>query len=429
MEKTEKQKKEKQKTETGYLYGSPDAAEITAQQPFAYWLDRVEKLGNAGKEKLVLLFGSPREVYCAKKSSLEAVLTQKQLADILDAKKEDVYREYEKLWEKGILFYPCYHEQYPKRLLSIPDRPFGIYVKGTLPKDAEKSAAIIGARGCSAYGRYVAEQFADGLASCGIQIISGMAKGIDSIAQSAALRAGGSTFAVLGCGVDICYPKSHELLYTNICETGGVLSIYPPGTAPLPRRFPPRNRIISGLSDVVLVIEARNKSGTLITVDMALEQGKEVYAVPGRVTDRLSDGCNALLLQGAGAALSPSQLMRELAESVWSRCAGGDREKSVTVSEEKGTGERPAVGRKAGERPAFGRMADQAAAGLSEQEKELLSLLDLCPISLDQIRIMMQTKELLCNLSLPQTMELLVNLIIAGLVQNEGGYYELKKPT
>lgn len=384
---------------TDFLCGSQAAA----QQPFAYWLDRVETLGNAGKERLVALFGTPEEVYGAKNSSLETVLTPKQLAGILLAKKEDVHGRYDALWEKGILFYPYYHKQYPKRLLSIPDRPFGIYVKGELPKDTQKSVAIIGARGCSAYGRYVTEQFADGFAACGIQIISGMARGIDGIAQSAALRAGGHTYAVLGCGVDICYPQSHRQLYTNICETGGVLSIYPPGTAPIPRRFPPRNRIISGLSDAVLVIEARHKSGTLITVDMALEQGREVYVVPGRITDRLSDGCNRLLLQGAGAALSPSQLMQELTETVW----GGRKTEGNGVK----------------------RTAEQIkTAGLSEQEQELLSLLDMYPVSLDQIRIMMQTKELLCKLTLPQTMELLVKLTIAGLVQKEGGYYELKKP-
>lgn len=139
-----------------------------------------------------------------------------------------------------------------------------------------------------------------------------MARGIDSISQEAALQAGGRTYAVLGCGVDICYPKSSRRLYEQILEQGGILSTFPPGTEPIKRLFPERNRIVSGLADVILVVEARQKSGTFITVDMALEQGREVYAIPGRLTDRLSDGCNLLLQQGALIAVSPKDLLQHL---------------------------------------------------------------------------------------------------------------------
>lgn len=394
------------------LYGNPGEKEIEDQQPYAFWLHRVEKLGNAGMERLLKQFGTPRELYCAKKNSLEKVLEEKQLIDILQTRTGDIYQEYDAMLEKGISFYPFYHEAYPKHLLEIPDRPFGIYVKGRLPRDHQRSVAIIGARNCSEYGRYVAEQFAGEFAAEGINIISGMARGIDGIAQKAALERGGKTYAVLGCGSDICYPPSHESLYQEICEKGGILSIYPPGTIPLPRRFPPRNRIISGLSDAVVVIEARQKSGTLITVDMALEQGREVYVVPGRITDRLSDGCNELLRQGAGIALSPARVLRELSETVWSGIGKGREEKESTG--EEGSKEK---WKETG-----------STKGMSEQEKALLYLLDLYPVSIDQIRIMMQTNKILSPLTLPQTMELLVKLTIEGFVKNTGGYYGLAKP-
>ena len=153
------------------------------------------------------------------------------------------------------------------------------------------------------------------MASRGITIISGMARGIDGIAQTAALDAGGRSYAVLGCGVDICYPEENRSLYDRLLQQGGILSEYPPGTPPEARLFPLRNRIISGLADAVLVIEARKKSGTLITVDMALEQGRDVFALPGRVSDSLSDGCNRLIRQGAAPATCPEDLLEYFFET------------------------------------------------------------------------------------------------------------------
>lgn len=385
---------------------------IERQQVFGFWLHtaKIEGLGNAGKEKLVSRFGTPEAVFGTTKEDLKDVLGREQAESLLAARKQDVFKAYREMTEQGICFYPFYHPMYPKRLYRIPDRPFGIYVKGKLPGEQKRCIAIIGARDCSEYGRYAAEQFAAALAKNGVAIISGMARGIDGIAQQSALKAGGDSFAVLGCSAEICYPSSHAKLYESLCMQGGILSEYPPGTKPLPGRFPPRNRIISGLSDAVLVIEARKKSGTLITVDMALEQGKEVYVVPGRITDRLSDGCNGLIKQGASVALSARQLIEELSETVWSgENAGNDRE---MYTEAKGA--------------ADGVLHD--GKGLSKEEQELLSLLDFYPVSLDQIRIMMQTKETLCGLTLPRTMEMLVMLVLKGFVKNEGGYYALCAP-
>lgn len=214
--------------------------------------------------------------------------------------------------EAGIRMVERGERDYPARLLEIPDPPERLYVLGKLPEEKVPSVAIIGARECSEYGNYVAARLGECMGRNGIQVISGMARGIDGIGQTAALDAGGSSFAVLGSGVDVCYPARNRRLYERLRERGGVLSEYPPGTPALSRNFPPRNRIVSGLADAVVVVEAREKSGTLITVDMALEQGKEVYAVPGRVTDALSSGCNRLVKLGAAMLLDPEELAEEL---------------------------------------------------------------------------------------------------------------------
>lgn len=202
--------------------------------------------------------------------------------------------------------------EYPKTLMHIRNAPKKLYVRGRLPSERLPTVAIIGARGCSIYGREMAQWFGRELALAGVQIVSGMARGVDGIAQMAALQAGGRSYGVLGCGTDICYPKENRKLYELLVEQGGILSEHPSGTQPLPSHFPSRNRIISALSDCVLVIEAKERSGTLITADFALEQGKEVYALPGRLTDALSGGCNRLLWQGAGLALSPDCILELL---------------------------------------------------------------------------------------------------------------------
>lgn len=202
--------------------------------------------------------------------------------------------------------------EYPRRLLEIPQAPKQLYVRGKLPEEGVPSVAVIGARDCSYYGQEVAKRLGRLFGENGIQVISGMARGIDGIGQQAALQAGGSSFAVLGCGADICYPRQNQDLYDRLCKQGGVISEYEWGTPPRAGYFPPRNRIVSGLADAVIVVEARKKSGTLITVDMALEQGKEVYAVPGRLVDDLSSGCNYLIKNGAGILLDMEEFMEEL---------------------------------------------------------------------------------------------------------------------
>lgn len=201
---------------------------------------------------------------------------------------------------------------YPEKLKTHKGMPKRLWVMGHMPNPDRPAVAIVGARRSSAYGNEVARMFASELAGAGVQIISGMAWGIDGMAHEGALEAGGDTFAVLGCGVDICYPSGHQDIYDKLQVFGGILSEFKPGTPPMPGHFPARNRIISALSDLVLVVEAKERSGSLITADFALEQGKDVYAVPGRIGDELSRGCLELLKQGAGVADSPRTILDAL---------------------------------------------------------------------------------------------------------------------
>lgn len=232
---------------------------------------------------------------------------------------------------------------YPESLRSIADAPKQLYVRGSLPDQNRPSVALIGSRQCSIYGREMARWFGERLAGAGVQIISGMARGVDGIAQLAALNAGGQSYGVLGCGTDICYPKENKKLYEMLPASGGLLSEYPPGMPPLSHHFPKRNRIISALSDCVLVIEAKERSGTLITADFALEQGREVYALPGRLSDALSGGCNRLLFQGAGLALSPEDILEFLCGSgkypEWEK-SGREKGEQKKREQEKGKQEK-----------------------------------------------------------------------------------------
>lgn len=215
--------------------------------------------------------------------------------------------------EEKIRYYRKDMDFYPEKLRMIPDPPKGIYAKGQLPDPKKPSAAIVGARMCSEYGRTQAYTLAKYLSEYGVQIISGLARGIDGYAHKGALEGGTPTFAVLGCGLDVCYPRQHKGLWNEILtKNGGILSEYPICTPPLRAYFPQRNRIISGLADIVIVIEAKERSGSLITADCALEQGKTVYALPGRIWDDLSYGCNYLIAQGAGILYSPECILEEL---------------------------------------------------------------------------------------------------------------------
>jgi DNA processing protein len=232
---------------------------------------------------------------------------------IRDSKKTwDLDKEWEKLLSAGVCFVSLEQPNYPRRLRDIYDPPYGLYYIGALPPDDAPAVGIVGARECSPYGEKLAKQTGACLGANHVSVISGMARGIDGFGHEGALSGGGRTYGVLGCGVDVVYPPEHGRLYARFVAGGGILSEYAPGTAPRPGFFPQRNRIISGLSDVVLIIEARERSGSLITADCALEQGKDVYAAPGRVGDALSAGCNHLIRQGAGILTSPEEFVQDI---------------------------------------------------------------------------------------------------------------------
>lgn len=233
--------------------------------------------------------------------------------------------------EKRIQYIRQEDADYPEKLKVHRRMPKGLYVLGRLPDPVRPAVAVVGARRSDGYGNETARLFARELAWNGVQIISGMAWGIDGMAHEGALEAGGDTFAVLGCGVDVCYPSGHRNLYQKLLEEGGLLSEQPPGMPPKAGHFPARNRIISALSDLVLVVEARERSGSLITADLALEQGKDVFAVPGRVGDTLSRGCLELIKQGAGLADSPETILEALGIS---NRQNREREKILLAKEE-----------------------------------------------------------------------------------------------
>ena len=288
-----------------------------SDKAYLHWMYQAVGMGNRKLFRELRRLGAAQEIYeMAYQGALEEKLSGKyqQKAQKITAftQNYDVVGTYEKMKERGISFVIAGEKDYPAKLAEIPDAPCAIYYAGRLPDDGKKSVAVIGARQCTEYGRMLAKQFGRMLAEAEIQVVSGMARGIDGIGQQAALEAGGYSLGVLGCGVDICYPSEHRRLYDFLMEKGGVCSEYPPGIEPRAMLFPPRNRIISGLCDAVVVVEARERSGTLITVDMALEQGREVYAVPGRTTDSLSRGCNRLIRQGAEIVISPQELLQAL---------------------------------------------------------------------------------------------------------------------
>ena len=281
---------------------------------YEYWFTNLMKISCKRKMEIRQVIKSAKELYYIEETALKQhVEDEKERALILDSVRTwKLDEEYQKLEQKQVQFVTMLDAEYPKRLRNIPSPPYALFVKGKLPEEDRRSVAIVGARECTPYGETMAREFAKSLAREGVQIISGMARGVDSVGQSGALEVGGVSFGVLGCGVDICYPREKIGLNMKLQEQGGVLSEFPLGTNPLPQYFPARNRIISGLADTILVIEAKEKSGSLITADTALEQGKDVYALPGPINSRLSLGCNHLIRQGAGILLSPEELLAEL---------------------------------------------------------------------------------------------------------------------
>lgn len=310
-------------TETGIE--SRDCVEEGRQEasPWACWVNTIPGVGGGTLLRIRGICGNSRN-FCrclyqdfSERDLLEIgrllfreeTAAQRFAMKIRKARETDPEEEVRRLRQKGVSTV-CYDDaDYPDRLRQIHNPPYLLYYIGTLPSNEKHSIAIIGSRMATPYGREQARIFARTLAANGIQVISGMARGIDGIAGRAALDSAGMSVAVLGGGPDQCYPIENSSLYEDLKVNGCVMSEYHPGIVPAANFFPARNRIIAALSDAVLVIEAKEKSGTMLTVDFALEQGRDIFAVPGRVCDRTSRGCNLLLRQGAGIATCPEDLL------------------------------------------------------------------------------------------------------------------------
>ncbi len=281
----------------------------------AFRFSKMKGVSAKDKKLLIERFGSAACFFEASESTLKELgLSEKCIKVIMDFKKiHDYEDEFKKLLESGIGFVSIEDDEYPIKLRSVNDPIYSLYYIGKLPGKENRSIGVVGARKCTPYGKYLALKTGEILASNGIDIISGLAMGIDRFSHEGALNGKGKTFAVLGCGVNVVYPRMNWKLYESIIENGGgIISEYPPDTQPLAAYFPQRNRIISGLSDAVIVVEAAKKSGSLITADFALEQGRDVFAFPGRIGDLMSEGSNNLIKQGAGIILSPSDLLDEI---------------------------------------------------------------------------------------------------------------------
>ena len=296
------------------------------------------------------------------------------------------------MYDTEIRYICALEPEFPEKLRNIPNPPQGLYVRGRLPDPGKRTVSIIGSRNNSEYGRGAADYFARELSKHGVQIVSGMARGIDGISQTAAVKSGGESFGILGCGIDVVYPNENRKLYEDILERGGLISEYPPGTPPRAALFPQRNRIISALSDILLVIEARRKSGTSITVRCALDQGRDVFAVPGRITDPLSHGCNTLIADGAGIATCPGDILEALG------LIKSGRNKHNLISLKKFT-------------------------NLTEIQLKIIRHLDYNPVSVNEIAEK-------CGLNAGEALSEFLRLELMGCTERVGtGYYILKMDT
>lgn len=273
------------------------------ERVYAFWLHTLQGIGERKRQALLQIYGSPQQLYYGNKNELKQLscLNKKDRERLANPSEvPELERQLEMLEKRGIRFCFQGQKEYPEKLLSIDDAPYGLFYKGKLPSERCLAVAVVGGRNASHESREIAGMFGRQLAENGIAVVSGMARGIDIAAQKGAMEIpGGRTYGVLGTGIDICYPRQHIEQYMQMQTQGGVLSEYAPGTPGFAGNFVRRNRIISGLADGVLLIEAREGSGSLITAECALEQGREVFVVPGKITDSAYAGGNRLLKSGA----------------------------------------------------------------------------------------------------------------------------------
>ncbi len=353
-------------------------------------LSTVEGVGPKRFISLVNRLGTPRKVLSASLETLAEIpdVGKEVARKVKEKVKWQIADEQLKLLEKystkaaGEIKFITYKDPtYPANLKNIYDPPPFLYLKGELKKDDHKALAIVGTRRASSYGKNVAEKLASELTRRGVTIVSGLARGIDSIGHLSALKEKGRTVAVLGSGLDVMYPQEHTPLAKKIAENGAVISEFLLGTKPLAENFPKRNRLISGLSLGVIIIEAPKKSGALLTAECALDQGREVFAVPGNIGSKRSEGTNALIKKGATLVTSVDDILSEL----------------------KGVLTLPSE-----------REMSKLQTDLSREEKRIFSLLSLEPNHIDKI-----AKE--SDFKIPQVLSVLLSLELKGLVRQLSG--------
>jgi len=350
-------------------------------------------LGTRSWQKLLNSFGSPRRIIDASSAELKYSvpgIDSKVLENIHSQKQRTAAEaELEKASEAGIRIITINDHLYPEYLRHIFDPPAILYLKGDPALLNTKAIGVVGARTATVYGQRIATDLARRLSLNDFTIVSGMALGIDASAHEGALKGSGKTVAVLGCGVDIVYPRQNQYLYEKITGQGAVISECPLGTQPEPFRFPARNRIISGMSLGVMVVEAARKSGSLITAGCALEQGREVFATPGRIDSRNSEGVHRLVKEGAKLVHTVNDIIEELYPG-HNLAAGPEKEQIMNPSP------------------------------LSREEEKLLSFLDVYPQSFDEIIIKSgltaaKLNELILTLELKELVEILPGKMIQRL--------------
>lgn len=284
------------------------------EQEAVIGLNMISGIGSSRLKKLLEAFGSAPKVFLASESKLRKIegIGDKIAQEITGFRFENLKKELNLADKLKVRIITVDDIEYPQNLKNIYDPPICLYLKGGLKKEDGLSLAIVGSRRASFYGLTCAEKFAFSLSKLGISIVSGLARGVDTEAHRGALKAKGRTLAVLGSGLNRIYPPENKKLAEGITESGAVISEFPLNTKPLAQNFPRRNRVISGLSQGVIVVEAARNSGALITADFALEQGREVFAIPGKVDSATSFGTNQLIKQGAKLVDSVEDILEEL---------------------------------------------------------------------------------------------------------------------
>lgn len=365
-------------------------------------LQAVKGLGNRDLSRLVLQYGSPEKVQAATLHDLTAdggvsLAVAKRIHGSPDSQLlNEIHKESQSLKQGKFTIVTILDPVYPPRLRMIPDPPPLLYVTGNLQNADHQALAIVGSRVSTHTGRAFTRQLSGTLAELGFTIVSGLARGIDAAAHQGAIESGGRTIAVLGCGINRTYPSEHEHLRQQIEAQGGVLSEFPPATVPRGHHFPERNRVISGISMGVVVTEAAAKSGSLITARLASEQNREVFAVPGAVSNPMSRGPHLLIKQGAKLAESVEDILEELLPQL---------EAPV----------RDRILRHAG-RPT------PPLPQLGHEEKTIFNFISLEPISLEDVVSQ-------CTFAPAKAMSILLNLEIKGVIMQLPGAKYVRAPT